>query len=117
MTNIAIFYCKRIKDHSCIGCAKCYKAIGENNGEFGRYEDISLISMTDCGDCPGLLIPRIKLVSEVTNNMGQKIDIIHLGTCVKSAIETANCPINFNELREHIHTKFGINTVLGTHSY
>ncbi len=44
MTNIAIFYCKKIKDHSCVGYAKCYKAIGESNDEFSRYEDINLVS-------------------------------------------------------------------------
>ncbi len=118
VTNIAIFYCKRLKDHSCVGCAKCYKAIGEKNGEFGRYEgDINLVSMTDCGDCPGLLVPRIKLVNEITNNIGRKIDVVHLGTCVELAIETAKCPINFNEVQKHIQAKFRVDTVLGTHSY
>ncbi len=98
--------------------AKCYKAIGKKNGEFGRYEeDINLVSMTDCGDCPGLLIPRIKLVSEITNNIGQKIDVVHLGTCVKLAKETAKCPINFHEVQKHIQGKFRVDTVLGTHSY
>jgi hypothetical protein len=27
MPNVAILYCKRIKDHSCVGCAKCYKGM------------------------------------------------------------------------------------------
>jgi len=58
MPRIAILYCRRIKDHSCIGCAKCYKGIDEKNGEFGRHDDIELVAMTDCGDCPGLAVPR-----------------------------------------------------------
>lgn len=90
----------------------------KKNGEFGRYEGkINLVSMTDCGDCPGLLVPRIKLVSEITNNIDRKIDVVHLGTCVKVAIETTKCPISFDEVQKHIHTKFGIDAVLGTHSY
>ena len=27
MSKIAVLYCKRIKDHSCIACAKCYKGM------------------------------------------------------------------------------------------
>ena len=45
--------------------------------------------MTDCGDCPGLLVPRVKLLSEVADNLGRPLDAIHLGTCVKLAMETA----------------------------
>ena len=34
MAKIAILYCKRIKDHSCIACSKCFKGIAEKNAEF-----------------------------------------------------------------------------------
>jgi predicted metal-binding protein len=54
MAKIAILYCSRIKDNSCIACAKCYKGRAEKNGEFARHDDIELVAMTDCGDCPGL---------------------------------------------------------------
>ena len=54
ISKIAILYCKRIQDHSCIACAKCYKGISEKNGEFAKYDEIELVAMTDCGDCPGL---------------------------------------------------------------
>jgi hypothetical protein len=30
--KIGIVYCKRIQDQSCVGCAKCYKAV--NDGLF-----------------------------------------------------------------------------------
>ena len=43
MAKIAILYCKRIKDHSCIACAKCHKAMKEKNGEFAK-EYVSLCS-------------------------------------------------------------------------
>jgi len=118
MSRIAILYCKRIKDHSCIGCAKCYKGINEKNGEFGAYDDeIELVAMTDCGDCPGLAVPRVKLLNEVTQNLDRPFDSVHLGTCVKLAMETAECPINFEDLKVILERKFGVKVILGTHSY
>ena len=99
MPNIAILYCKRIKDQSCIACAKCYKGMKEKNGEFARHEEIELVAMTDCGDCPGLTVPRVKLLKEITTGLDRHIDVIHLGTCVKLAMETAQCPIDFDELK------------------
>ena len=117
MPRIAILYCKRIKDHSCIACAKCFKGIAEKNGEFAQYDDIELVGMTDCGDCPGLAVPRMKLLNEVTRNLDRPIETLHFGTCVKLAIETAGCPIDFDELKVILENKFGIKVVLGTHSY
>ena len=89
MAKIAIIYCKRIKDHSCIGCAKCYKASAEKNGEFDRHDQIELVAMTDCGDCPGLVAPCANLLKEIARNPDRSIDTLHLGTCVKLAMETA----------------------------
>jgi len=117
MPNVAILYCKRIKDHSCVGCAKCYKGMKEKNGEFARHDQIELVAMTDCGDCPGLTVPRVKMLSEVTKNLDRPIDVLHLGTCVKLAMETAQCPIQFDELEAVLKKKFGCEVVLGTHSY
>jgi predicted metal-binding protein len=117
MAKIAILYCKRIQDHSCIACAKCYKGMAEKNGEFSRYNDVELVAMTDCGDCPGLVVPRVKLLSEVTKQLGREFDAIHLGTCVKLAMETAQCPIDLDELQVVLQARFGKPVVLGTHSY
>ena len=117
MANVAILYCKRIKDHSCIACAKCFKGIAEKNGEFARHDDITLVAMTDCGDCPGLAVPRVKLLSEVTKNLNRPIETLHLGTCVKIAMATAQCPIDFDDLKATVKDKFGLEVVLGTHSY
>jgi predicted metal-binding protein len=117
MSRIAVIYCKRIKDHSCVACAKCYKGIVEKNGEFGRHDDIELVAMTDCGDCPGLTVPRVKLLTETLNGLDREIDTLHLGTCVKIAMETAGCPIDFDDLKITLEKKFGVNVVLGTHSY
>ena len=117
MPNIAVLYCRRIKDHSCIGCAKCYKGMKEKNGEYSRHDEIELVAMTDCGDCPGLVVPRVKLLSEITKNLDRPIDVLHLGTCVKLAMETAECPIDFESLKVTLENKFGVQVVLGTHSY
>ena len=117
MAKIAILYCKRIRDHSCIACAKCYKGMAEKNGEFGRHDEIELVAMTDCGDCPGLTVPRVKLLWEVTQGLGRPIEVVHLGTCMKLAMETAQCPIDFDELKVALQSKFGLEVVLGTHSY
>jgi predicted metal-binding protein len=117
MSRIAILYCKRIKDHSCIACAKCYKGMDEKNGEFSRHDDIELVAMTDCGDCPGLAVPRVKLLNEVAKNLDRPIDTLHLGTCVKLAMETAACPIDFDDLKVTLEHQFGLKVVLGTHSY
>jgi predicted metal-binding protein len=117
MAKIAVLYCKRVKDHSCVACAKCYKGMAERNGEYGRHDEIELVAMTDCGDCPGLLVPRVKLLSEVASGLDRKIDAIHLGTCVKLAMETASCPIDFDSIKPILENRFGVEVVLGTHAY
>ena len=119
MAKIAVLFCKKIQDHSCIACAKCHKGMSERNGEFARYsdEDIELVGMTDCGDCPGLSVPRVKLLHEVAKGLDREIDVIHLGTCMKLAMETADCPIDYDDLKILLEQKFGVEVVLGTHSY
>jgi len=117
MAKIAILYCKKVKDQSCIACAKCFKGMQEKNGEFARHDTIDPVAMTHCGDCPGLAVPRVKLLSEITKNLGREIDVLHLGTCVKLAMETAQCPIDFDDLKVTLENKFGVEVVLGTHTY
>lgn len=116
MAKIAILYCKKIKDHSCIACAKCYKGIHEKNGEFARHAEIELVAMTDCGDCPGLVVSRTKLLTEIAKSLGREIETLYLGTCVKMAMD-AGCPLFYDELKITLEKKFGIEVVLGTHSY
>lgn len=69
------------------------------------------------GDCPGVVVLRVKLLSEVTKNLRREIDTIHLGTCMKLAMETAECPIDFEELKVTLENEFDVEVVLGTHSY
>lgn len=117
MSKIAVLFCKRIKDHSCVACAKCHKGMAEKNGEYARHDEIELVAMTDCGDCPGLVVPRVKLLSEVTASLGREIETLHFGTCMKLAMETAECPIDFDDAKVFLENKFGVEVVLGTHSY
>ncbi len=117
MTRIAILYCKRIKDHSCIACAKCFKGVVEGNGEFASYDSVDIVAMTDCGNCPGLVVPKVKLLKEVTTGLGRQLDVLHFGTCVKMAMTTAACPIVFEEVAPLIQEKFGFPVRLGTHTY
>ncbi|MBL6975956.1 MAG: CGGC domain-containing protein [Deltaproteobacteria bacterium] len=116
--KIAIFYCKRIKDHTCIACAKCYKGAAMKAGEFARHdEDIEIVGMTDCGDCPGLFMPRSKMVMDMLDGMDRKPDAIHLGTCVKLACEHGECPLKPDELKLKVEAKFNIPLIIGTHDY
>ena len=117
MAKIAIIYCKRVKDHSCIACAKCFKGISEKAAEFSQHDQVELVAMTDCGDCPGLVVPRVKLLKEVARNLDRDFDTVHFGTCVKLAMETAQCPIDFDALKPVLENKFGVRVILGTHSY
>ncbi len=117
MAKIAILYCKNIKDYSCIACAKCFKGMTEKNGEFVKHDEIELVAMTDCGGCPGLSVPRVKLLTEVVQRLDRSFDVVHLGTCMKLAMETSECPIDFHELKDTLEGKFGVKVILGTHSY
>ena len=117
MARILILNCKKIQDYSCIGCAKCYKAMKVKNGEFARHDEIELIAMSNCGDCPGLTVPRVKLLKEITKNLDREFDTIHFGTCMKLAMETASCPIEFDDMKAILENKFGVKVILGTHTY
>mgnify|MGYP003565995441 CR=1 FL=1 len=89
MAKIAVLYCKKVKDHSCVACAKCYKGMAEKNGEYGRHDESELVAMTDCGDCPGLVVTRVKLLTETLagqhripkENMFIVLNQFNSGTC------------------------------------
>ena len=116
MSRIAILYCKRIKDHSCTACVNCFQGIQEKNGEFARYEEINLAALTDCGDCPGLVVPRVKHLLQVLRASNRDIDVLHLGTCMKLAMETSACPIDFDELKIVLEKQLGVRVILGTYA-
>jgi predicted metal-binding protein len=118
--KIAILACKNIKGVSCVGgCLKCFKGISERAGEYERWKDfdVEVISMDDCGGCPGVIIPKVKLLVEMGKLFERDIDAIHLGTCIKVATQTAGCPIDVIDLKEKIESKFNKEVILGTHPY
>ena len=117
MSRIAILYCKRIKDKACIACAKCHKAMALKEGNFSDLDEVELVAMTDCGDCPGLTVPKVKLLNEVTKNLERPIERLYMGTYMKLAMDTADCPIDYETLKLTLENKFGIDVVLGTHNY
>jgi predicted metal-binding protein len=91
--------------------------MAERNGQFAQYDEIELVAMTDCGDCPGLVFSRVKLLNEITKGLDRPFDVLHLGTCMQVAMETGNCPIDFDDLQFILEKKFNIKVVLGTHDY
>jgi predicted metal-binding protein len=117
MAKIAILYCKRIKDISCVACAKCFKAVEKKDGLFATLDEVQIVAMTHCGDCPGLVVPRVKQLMETAKALDTSIDTIYFGTCMKLAMETAACPIDFESMRAVLTHKFGVEVMLGTHSY
>ena len=83
--RVGIIYCERIQDTSCVGCAKCYKAINERTFAFEGEEDVELVFKTGCGDCPGLAMPRMDLQRVILASLGTSVDAIYWGTCVQKA--------------------------------
>lgn len=119
MARIVIISCKKIKDVTCVSCMKCFKAMKEKVGEFARYEneDIEVVAMGDCGDCPGLVMPKVGLIHDLAGAYGREIDVIHLGTCIVRATATAACPIKTDDLAAKIRGKFEKEVVIGTHPW
>jgi len=119
MAKVAIIGCKRIQDQLCIACEKCLKAISKKDGEFARYKDdeIELIGLGHCGDCPGLVLPKVQLMNEIAESIDRKYDIIHFGTCILKAKKSGGCPLDLEKLSDLIKQNFGKETVIGTHDY
>ena len=119
MANIVIISCNKIRDISCIGCVKCFKGIKEKAGEFSRFqdEDINVVAMTTCGNCPGLVMPKMTLVKDICNQYELDFDKILIGTCMVKATETAECPIDISELKKKLENKFGKEVIIGTHPW
>jgi len=118
MTRIAIISCQKIKDKTCLGCIKCFKAMSLREGEFARYTDgVEVVAMTDCGDCPGLAIPKLGLIKEYAQMAGRPFDVVHIGTCMVKARALSNCPIDPERLKGLIESKLGLPAVIGSHPY
>lgn len=73
--------------------------------------------MGDCGGCPGLVMPKLGLIMDMARTYERDVDVIYLGTCVMKARETAQCPINPEEISNKIKAKFGKEVISGTHPW
>jgi len=119
MAKIAIVGCKRIQDQLCIACEKCLKAMNLREGEFARYKDdkLELMALGNCGDCPGLIMPKVTLMNEIAAMLDREYDVIHLGTCVVKAKKTGQCPLDFDKLTKLMKDNFSKEVIIGTHNY
>lgn len=116
--RIGIVYCERIQDSSCVGCTKCYKAIAERSFAFAEpTEEVQLVFKTGCGDCPGLVLPKLDLQKVVLDSLGLGFDALYFGTCVKKAKALMSCPMNLEGITAKIEEKFGVPVIVGTHDY
>jgi predicted metal-binding protein len=117
-TRIGIVYCERIQDASCVGCSKCYRAVNEKTFAFeGMEDDLQVVFKTSCGDCPGLVLPRIDLQKVVLDSLDTDFDAIYFGTCVQKATALMNCPMNIDGIAAKIEEKFQVPVHVGTHDY
>ena len=99
-----------------MGCAKCYRAVNQKECSFaGVDDDLRVVFKTGCGDCPGLVLPRIDLQKVVLDALGEKVDAVYFGTCVKKATALMNCPMNLEGVSAKIAEKLGVPVHLGTH--
>ncbi len=120
MAKVAIVGCKRIQDQLCIACEKCLKAIRKREGEFARYskdDQLELVALGNCGDCPGLIMPKLVLMKEIAGTLDESFDVIHLGTCIVKAKKTGQCPLDFEQITALVKENMGKEVVVGTHNY
>lgn len=118
MARIGIIACKVAMDNLCPGCAKCFKAANERDGNFSSLskEPLEIIFLTSCGGCPGLIPIKMDVINRTLSTLNQKIDAIYMGTCIQRAIENFNCPIDPGFIKASLE-KMGIKVYIGTHSY
>jgi predicted metal-binding protein len=113
--NIAVMGCEKIKDETCIGCQRCLTAFHRKEGEFARYKDdpdARLVALFHCGGCPATSpVLRMVQLRDWMATMGERVDVLHLGTCVKN-----HCAYK-ETLLQVVNRKAGIPVVEGTHPY
>jgi len=116
--NIGIIYCKRIQDESCIGCAKCYKAVNEKTHAFeNETDEVRVVFKTSCGDCPGLAVPKVQIQMLILEALDVSVDEIYFGTCVQKAHGLMNCPMNIDGITAKLETEWKVPVKMGTHDY
>jgi len=115
--RIGIIYCSKIQDSSCVGCSKCYKAVNEKAYAFEGEKEVQVVFKTSCGDCPGLVLPKLQLQMLVLDKLDVGVDEIYFGTCVKKANLVMNCPMNLEGIKTKMEELFNVPVTVGTHDY
>ncbi len=115
--KVGIIYCQRIQDQSCIGCAKCYKAANNRMHAFEGDEDVDIVFKTGCGDCPGLVLPKMGLQMTVIEKLGEKVDEVYFATCVQKAKAVMNCPMNLDVIKAKLEETLKVPVKVGTHDF
>jgi len=115
--NIGIIYCEKIQDTSCVGCAKCYKAVNEKTFAFENEDDVKIVFKAGCGDCPGLVLPKLQLQMLVLDKLETGVDEIYFATCIKKAHGIMNCPMNLKGIKAKIEEIYKLPVKVGTHDY
>jgi predicted metal-binding protein len=105
------------RTQSCIGCAKCYKAVNDRAFAFEGEDDVRVVFKTGCGDCPGLVLPKVQLQMTVLEKMGENVDEVYFATCVKKATAVMNCPMNLEVIKAKMEESLGVPVGVGTHDY
>ena len=114
MEKVLIVGCKRTMDDVCIGCSRCLVGFNRREGEFARYkdDDVELLGLLGCGDCPGAgIVTRLAQVKLWNAPMGETATAIHIAPCVVD-----HCP-HKDAIIGKIKAKAGIEVIEGTHPY
>lgn len=114
MEKILIVGCKKTMNDVCVACSRCLVGFNRKDGEFTRYKDdeIELIGLLNCGDCPGAsIVPRLAQMKLWNLPQGEKPTKVHIAPCI-----TDHCPYS-EILIEKIRKVSGVEVILGTHPY
>ncbi|NPA39711.1 MAG: CGGC domain-containing protein [Thermodesulfobacteria bacterium] len=114
MKKVVILACERIRNQNlCVACNKCFVAANKLEGEFARHKDeVAILGIMNCGGCPGnLVVPSLVLLSMQLASFNEKIDAVHIGTCIMRF-----CP-NKDNIIKIIKEKAGVEVIEGTHTY
>lgn len=114
MEKLLIVGCKRAMDDVCIGCSRCLVAFNRREGTFEIYQDqeVELLGLLNCGDCPGVaIVTRLAQVKLWNAPMGEQVTKIHLAPCV-----VEHCPHARDILRK-MRATAGIPVIEGAHPY
>jgi len=107
MKRVGIIICARYQ--SC-GGGKCFRALRERRGGFGRYaieEPVEIVGYSSCGGCPGGNVEYVP--SEFLKN---GCDAVHLATGL--VVGYPPCP-HIRQFKTFIETRYGLPVIIGTH--